>query len=206
MTETDLLALAVPLVRQGVLFVHLIVFAFAFVLVIQADLAMIRGGYSAGQRDLHRDARVTAWLLLALWGSGLVLVGLGSGFGMQALAGNPKVAAKLTVVTVLTLNGLLLHVFAFPRMAGMVPLSRAGITLCVVLGAVSSVSWVASAAIGTARIVAPLLRYHDYLVLYGLGLGIGLMVALTVVRPLLVRQWGQRVLRGHRDAVCPQGG
>lgn len=206
MTETDLLALAVPLARQVALFVHLIVFAFAFVLVMQADLAMIRGGYAAGQRDLHRDARVTAWLLVALWGSGLVLIGLGSGFGVQALAAAPKVAAKLTVVTVLTLNGVLLHLFAFPRMAGLVPLSRAGITLCVVLGAVSSVSWVTAAGIGTARIVAPLLRYQDYLTLYVLGLAVGLTVGLTVVRPQLIRQWGQRVLRRHRDAVCPQGG
>ena len=200
MTEADLYAVAVPVARQAALFLHLVVFAFAFVLVVQADIAMLRGDYAAGTRDLHADARATAWLLLALWLTGGTLIALGSGFSVSALTASPKIAAKLTVVTILTVNGTLLHLFAFPRLTGELPLSRSGITLCVTLGAVSSVSWLTATGIGVARIIAPLLDYAHYIGLYTTGLGLGLTIAIALVRPHLIRQ------QGHTAPTCRQPG
>lgn len=189
----DLQAHGLTLARQVALFLHLIAFAFAFVLVAKSDLAMILGKYRENAARLREDTRAVSWLLVALWITGFALIGLGSGLSWEPIANNPKVLAKLTVVAVLTINGGLLHAVAFPaltRDGGR--MSAGALTACVVMGAVSSVSWVAASLIGASRIVAPMMGYQHYMAAYGAALAIGLVVALVVVRPLIARQFSGR--------------
>jgi hypothetical protein len=189
----DLQTIGVPLARQIALFLHLMAFAFAFVLVAKGDVAMLLGKYRKNTARLREDARAVAWLLVALWVTGFALIALNTGFNWQPIADNPKVLAKLTVVAVLTLNGGLLHALAFPVLArdgGTA--SATALTGCVILGAVSSVSWVAASLIGASRIIAPLMGYHHYMAAYGAALAVGLAVALLVARPLIARQFAGR--------------
>ncbi|WP_073955646.1 hypothetical protein [Thalassospira sp. TSL5-1] len=178
------------LIYQAVLIAHLFSFAFAIVLVAKADLAMLSGAYHAGRRNLTSDARNTAFWLAMLWISGLALIGMGIGFAPAAIMANGKVFAKVTVVAILTLNGLFLHFYAFPFFAG----SRGTITnfqilVCSVSGAVSSVSWLFASLFGVARKVAPFMTYQNFMSVYLICLAGGLAIALTFARPFIRRNF-----------------
>lgn len=191
----------VPLIRQSVLMLHLFAFAFAFVLVARADIAMLRGQYQEGRYDLGRDAVYTAWLLGLLWVSGVALIGLGIGFDVAAITANGKVFAKVTVVSILTINGIFLHLYAFPVFADKQgKASSVRLLICTILGAVSSVSWFCASAFGAARVVAPWLGYQHFMLFYGTCLAAGLFVAILFVRPVLRRQLERR------SSVVPSAG
>ncbi|WP_148219220.1 hypothetical protein [Azospirillum sp. B510] len=190
MQATMLFDVGLLIGRQIFLFAHLVAFAFSFVTVIRGDWAMLRGDYFAGRRDLGEDAKQIAWLLAILWLSGLGLIALGPGLSVQALTGSPKILAKLTVVFVLTGNGLLLHNIAFPALSGeRRALPPVMLSLCLVLGAVSTTSWLFAGLIGAARVVAPLLNYQHYMAAYTGAMAIGVLVALFAVRPLMLRHF-----------------
>ncbi|MFH1803274.1 MAG: hypothetical protein ABID63_00105 [Pseudomonadota bacterium] len=178
----------IPLTQQFVLIVHLFAFAFAFVLVTVADLAMLRGHYHDGRRNLERDASFTALLLLALWVSGLILIGMGTGFDVDAITSNGKVFAKLTVVTILTVNGVFLHFYAFPlfERKGR-SISPIRLSICTLLGAISSVSWMCASVIGASRLVAASLSYGNFIEFYLICLVAGGMVSVVFIRPLIKR-------------------
>jgi len=103
---------------------------------------------------LRTTVRVVLISLIALWMTGLTLVWLGFSADPDHYFANEKLWAKFSVVIVLTLNGVSLHRFVFPRLTrGTVlmelPLSqRAGFA---VVGAVSTVSWLFAALLGVAR-------------------------------------------------------
>lgn len=187
MLSVNLQEFLMPLLRQIVLVVHLFSFAFAFVLVVRADIAMLRGQYREGRGNLKKDANSTALLLLALWVSGVAIIGLNMGFDWAAIMANGKVFAKVTVVAILTINGVFLHFYAFPLFEGGAASSRR-LLICSVLGAVSSVSWLFASLFGVARIVAPFLTYDHFMMLYLLCLTVGLAIAVLFVWPMLRRQ------------------
>ncbi|MEQ8393520.1 MAG: hypothetical protein RIB30_21230 [Thalassospira sp.] len=203
MPDFYLLEFGMPLVRQIVLIVHLFAFAFAIVLVARGDVAMLRGEYLCGVRDLKTDANITAVLLLVLWGTGLGLIGMGVGFDLAAVLTNGKILAKLTVVLILTLNGIFLHFYAFPLMSGSGAGARESaneirLFICCLLGALSSVSWICASVFGAARIIAPMASFSHFMEFYGAALVCGVVVGLMVVRPLLRRQ----LLNAKTDAGC----
>jgi hypothetical protein len=66
---------------------------------------------------LGKAASVATLALVVLWITGLAVIGMDTGFDTELLATKPKLLAKLSVVTVLTVNSLALHLLAFPRMA-----------------------------------------------------------------------------------------
>lgn len=170
--------------RQFLLFAHLLTFALAFALIVKEDLALMRS-WRLNATALARTGNTIVLLLALLWASGGGLVFLEFGTDLSVLLDRPKLLAKMTVVAVLTINGLLLHAVAFPMLTR--PQRRPGraAAVCAALGAVSSVSWIYAAFIGTARLIAPLMDLEKFLSLYALALGAGLLVALVVVRPML---------------------
>jgi uncharacterized membrane protein YidH (DUF202 family) len=123
--------------RVVLVFAHLLLCVFALREVLVADWQLLRRGLRARQMQwLHR--RVGA-LLIGLWITGL------------ALAEQPKLLLKLLVVAVLTLNGVLLHRWCFPRV-GRLPGLPFGERLAVLMaGAASTASWLVAAFLGTAR-------------------------------------------------------
>ena len=138
------------------LFAHTVTFAIALSAVLREDLALIK----ARRVDPHRlveTMRTLTFALGALWVTGLALVSLEVGVDALALLASPKLAAKLFVVAALTANGLALHTLAFPLLRGQRIQGRFSLSLPVVLGAISTVSWLYASFIGVSRLIAPMM-------------------------------------------------
>lgn len=175
------------LVRQVVLFAHVVAFAIALSAVLREDVALIK----VRRIDPHRladTARTLTRVLIALWVTGLALVAFDVGLDARALIASPKLAAKLIVVSALTVNGLALHALAFPILRRPQTQGRSGLFVPVVLGAISTVSWLYASFIGVSRLIAPLMNFTDFVALYGVLLTGAIAVALVFVHPRLTRR------------------
>jgi hypothetical protein len=173
----------VLLVRQGLLFLHLVAFAIAFAEIVRADWRLLRTpriDFGA----LHATAGLVGLMLLMLWATGLGLIALDTGFDPSAIAARPKLVMKLIAVTVLTANGVLLHHFAFPQLRVGVR-SHSRLAVIAALGAISTVTWTYAAFVGSARLIAGAMSLEAFLALYGIGLVTGIAVAVIVVAPVL---------------------
>ncbi|MBC8058563.1 MAG: hypothetical protein H7Y61_18490 [Rhizobiales bacterium] len=176
-------------IRQALLVVHAGAFAFAFSTVLREDWALVRTR-QIDIASLARAARTLTRALIALWATGLALMALQLGFDAGAVLESPKLAAKLLVVSALTFNGMALHALVFPRLLvrpgdGPVVLP----TRAVVLGAVSTASWLVASFIGLSRMVAPSMRLSDYLAVYAAVLAIAVGTALIAMRPAGAFTW-----------------
>ena len=154
--------LAQEFARLGLVYVHLIACCVALGLVIVSDLAMVRElfrGPSAQsqshtrQMDLLQSIVVKA--LAVLWLSGAAICALDASIkgGLQYFT-NPKLQAKILMVTILTVNGVVLHHSVLPwvKKAGSVlrlPFSQTALAL--LAGTVSGVSWLYAALLGVGR-------------------------------------------------------
>jgi hypothetical protein len=177
------------LIHQLVLFTHLIAFAIAFSAVLREDLSMLR----ARRIDVPRLARTATTLtaaLIALWCTGLALMVFDLGLDPRLVFVNPKLAAKLVVVLALTANGVALHTLAFPLLRGGRGMAPGGAAVPVVLGAISSASWLCASFIGVARLIAPPMHFRDFMLLYAVLLAGAIAVALLFVRRRVARLLG----------------
>ena len=147
------------LLRMGIVYLHLIACCVALGSVFMSDMQLIKGlirseGGAVAADHLQGLHHNLAWALLALWITGLAVVGLDVwNTGANVLA-NPKLQAKFTVVLLLTVNGLALERFVLPAMKKAGALMRLTFTnrmLAVFVGAVSGVSWFYAAALGIGR-------------------------------------------------------
>ncbi len=168
------------LVRQAMLFAHTIAFAIALSAVLREDWSLLRERRIDTPR-LAATARTLTVALAVLWATGLSLIAIDIGLDAHAIAASPKLAAKLLVVTALTANGAALHVLAFPLLRS----ARPRLAVPVVLGAISTASWLYASFIGVSRAIAPLLSFADFLLLYAALLAASIGVALLVVKPRL---------------------
>jgi hypothetical protein len=192
---------SIVLLKQLLLFVHMLLFAFALSEVVHADLRLLRSKKLDLDRIPSTARRLTA-LLALLWLTGIVLVLLAFGFDLSEFQSNDKLVAKILVVTVLTANGFLLHAIAFPMLRRS---SWAAATVASALGAISTVSWLYASFVGVSRLIAPELNLADFTITYlSLLLG-GLSISLLFVRPLLERKLGrsfaEKIGGVHRDAT-----
>jgi hypothetical protein len=164
--------------RLLLLFVHLLLCAFALQRVLSTDLRVLRGNLQPD--ELAATHRVVLRLLAGLWLSGLALASIDLGFDPTLLAGRPKLACKLATAGALTANGVLLRRYCFPRLVSGQRLARAEATLVVCAGAVSTSTWLLAAFLGIAR---PLQAWPlpALLALCGGVVGGAVVVALVVV-------------------------
>ncbi len=104
--------------------------------------------------DLRTAADIMFIALVILWITGLALVVLGYLENPAQYLMNEKLWAKFTVVSILTINGLFLHYFSFPRVishSGLLGRSVLEQTLIATTGAISSTSWLFACFLGIAR-------------------------------------------------------
>jgi hypothetical protein len=101
------------LVCQALLYGHIIAFALALATILKEDVRLLRAK-RIDSASLLASAKLVKWLLLALWVTGVPMVMMDIGTDVSLLLGKPKLLAKLIVVGALTLNGILMHLFAFP--------------------------------------------------------------------------------------------
>jgi hypothetical protein len=166
---------------QALLYGHIIAFALALAAVIKEDVHLLRESHF-DTTSLLATAKLVKWLLLALWVTGVPMVMIDIGTDVSLLLGKPKLLAKLIVVGALTLNGILLHLVAFPMVTGKPQNPNKAATIAATLGAVSTTSWLYASFVGVARIVAPYFSLHDFIILYLLALAIAVSFAILVVR------------------------
>ena len=168
--------------RQGVLFAHLVAFAIAISTVLREDWMLISTRRIAWHR-LLATARVLTISLVALWATGGALVALDVGLSFAAIGANAKLTAKLLVVLALTVNGFALHAIAFPMLRRA---HRAGrkspMTVPFLLGAVSTASWLYASFVGVARLIAPSMTVSGFMAGYVLLVISSTAVALTLSR------------------------
>lgn len=141
-----------------VIYIHLISACIAVGVLLMQDLALAKTRGNAlsaqGIDELKRTATIISGSLGALWISGLVLVLMGYLENPQQYLLNQKLWAKFSVVSILTLNGFVLHRFSFPRVVsqtGVAKLDHVEKTLVVLSGSTSTLSWLFSCYLGIAR-------------------------------------------------------
>jgi hypothetical protein len=105
----------------------------------------------------------------------------------DALMARPKLVAKLLVVIALTANGVALHTFAFPRLGRAGIQERPSVVVPVVLGAISTASWLYASFIGVARVIAPSMSLQNFMTWYATLLMVAIIVGLVFVRPRVSR-------------------
>ncbi|BAL26721.1 hypothetical protein [Azoarcus sp. KH32C] len=177
----------VSIVRMGFVLLHLLA-------MVAAGAGIAFGDYAIFARQridttlLRKAAGAVTAALLVLWVTGLTMIWLDTRFELAALMTKPKLLAKLTVVVLLSLNGLALHRVAFRRLCEPQDDARRAARLPAVLGAISVVTWLHAAFVGLAKPAAALLGYGGFLGLYGVSLTVGVAAALWFVRPRLARR------------------
>ena len=146
-------------IRMAIVYLHLIACCVAIGLVLTNDIAMIKNLFN-DEQDMKDDnhlahlPRIVSLALIALWITGLGIIGLdvstqGTGYLM-----NPKLQAKVVVVVLLTFNGFILHKIVLPGLQEARTLLRLDFkarTVAIFTGVVSGVSWFAAALLGVGR-------------------------------------------------------
>src|SRR5262245_50087402 len=110
--------------RLGLVYVHLLACCVAIGLVLNSDLTLVKS-MSTGDRsaDLAHNTEmkqlqsIVALALAVLWATGAWIIALDTSTkgGLHYFA-NPKIQAKILMVSLLTLNGVLLHNLVLPWM------------------------------------------------------------------------------------------
>ena len=147
--------------RLGLVYFHLIACCVALGLVLSSDVAMVRDllkGEGPHEREHLRQMdslqNIVVWALAGLWITGIAICALDSSIkGMQYFA-NPKLQAKILMVTILTLNGVVLHHKVLPwikKAGSMLRLSFNRTVFALLAGTVSGVSWLYAAMLGVGR-------------------------------------------------------
>jgi hypothetical protein len=181
----------VEFARLGVVYFHLIACCVAIGLVLTSDIAMVKqllkGDASGHHNDAHLESlqKIVGLALVALWITGIGIIGIDyAGKGMEYFL-NPKLQAKIGIVVLLTFNGFLLHSAVMPALkkaGSLLKLSFNLRMLALFSGALSGVSWFYAAMLGVCRPLAWKYSLVELLAAYPVLIvgGFGAMVLLTV--------------------------
>ena len=165
--------------RIVLIFSHVVVCAFAITAVLRTDIRIMGGNFC--RQGIEQEARQIAWLLAALWITGLAIIYLDTGFSPDILMTKSKLLLKLLCVLMLSLNGWVLHYVSFPVLTrDSETLTRTESVLLCVTGALSTSHWLLAAFIGMS---APLgqLPFNTLLSTYGVFVCSILLLSITFV-------------------------
>ncbi len=176
-------------------YAHLLAACVSVGILLLQDLALAKTRGNPLPEKMVHDLRTAADIMFAalvvLWVTGLALVIVGYLDNPQQYLMNPKLWAKFTVVSILTLNGLLLHYFSFPRVVshtGLLGRSPLEQSLIATTGAISSTSWLFACFLGIARHWNYTAQYEFVMLVYA-ALVIGaVIVACKIMHSLRVQE------------------
>jgi hypothetical protein len=161
---------------------HLLAAGIAIGVLFMQDLSLAKWrGRAMSQEaiaDLRTNSTIVTLALALLWITGIVIVGIGYAENAAYIL-NEKLWVKVVVVCALTLNGLFLHYYSFPRLAspeGFLATRWIEQFLVMVTGAVSLVSWLYACYLGIARPWNNTEPFSFVLGVYGICLLIALMI------------------------------
>jgi hypothetical protein len=174
-----------------IVYAHLLAACVSIGILVIQDLAIAlsRGNPLSANavQELKKSAEIVAVALVVLWLSGLTLVLLGYLDNPQQYLFNQKLWAKFNVVAVLTINGIFLHYYSFPRVTsvkGILGLPKVEQILVALTGAVSSVSWFFACYLGIARPWNYTVEFSFIMAIYGGLIAVAFIVACEVLRGL----------------------
>lgn len=172
-----------------VIYAHLLAACVAVGSLLIQDLALWRSRHRVLTGDestaLRNTAHIVLIALVVLWVSGVGLVTMGYFENPAEYFANQKLWAKVSVVIVLSLNGVFLHFYSFPKVVGnkailQLPATDQKWIGC--SGALSTISWLFACYLGIARNWNYSIDYTSIMLLYaGLVLS-GFIVAHHVMR------------------------
>lgn len=184
------------MLKTLIVYAHLLAACVAVGVLLIQDLALAKSKGSrlseTAIKDLTKSADIMFIALVVLWISGLALVLVGYIDNPQQYLLNEKLWAKFTVVSVLTLNGIALHYFSFPRMIssrGLLGQPAIEQILMALTGAISTVSWLFACYLGIARNWNYTVDYSFVMFIYS-----GLLICAFIV--------AGEVLRGMRKGYA----
>jgi hypothetical protein len=180
------------LCRLAIVFLHLIACCTAIGTVLLSDIGMVKQLLSrkippptVDKHHLLSLQNIVLLALLALWISGAAIVAFDMSYKGTAYLGNPKLQAKILVVTILSLNGAALHYRVLPwllKAGSLLKLSFRQTMLSVFAGSLSGVSWFYAAMLGVGKPLSwkysllELLGIYPVLVLFGF---FGMVIVVT---------------------------
>lgn len=147
----------VDLVRYAHILVVAVGFGGAFLTDMHA-LSRLSSPIDQGFLSMMRFYHATIWYsLIAMWITGLVMIYIRTGFELANFT--PKLFAKLTVVSILTLNAKIIHKVVMPLIAENIGKNLMWMPLDIkiwlaVIGAVSTSSWMLALAMGSSKVLA----------------------------------------------------
>jgi hypothetical protein len=177
--------------RLAVLYMHLIACCVAIGMILTNDMAMIvalvNGKLESANETSHLQAlQVTvSRALLALWLTGIAIIALDVWDKGRIYFDNPKLHAKVIIVCLLTLNGMVLHRYVLPglmRAGSLLNMRLKHSLVAIFIGAVSGVSWMYAAMLGVGRPLAwkytlgELMAAYPFLIAMGFALMSALML------------------------------
>lgn len=175
------------ILRLALLYAHLISFAITISAIARQDYRLLIKGFDAQELSALKETSKVVVLGLSI----LILTGIGisavdTGLQWSVMLEQPKLLAKICVVTALVGNGVLLHTFAVPCLTRKSNHPRWVAGLLCLLGSISSASWLYASFLGIAKPLATKLQWHEFMLLYGVLVALGFFVALLMVgRPLM---------------------
>ncbi len=171
--------------RIALVFSHVVLCAFALTAVLRTDLKLLLGNFT--RSEVKAAASLVTVLLFALWGSGLAIIYVDTGFSLAVLATKAKLLLKLLCVSTLTINGIVLHHISFPiLMRDSQRITRMESFFLVVTGGLSTSHWMLAAFVGMS---APLGRLPFEILLAAYVV----FVALVVVASLFFAPIASRI-------------
>ena len=178
------------MLKTLLVYIHLIAACLALGVLLIQDIALAkwRGGVMDADAiaNLQRNSGLVTLALVVLWVSGLAIVVIGY-LDNPAYLQNQKLWGKYTVVSILTLNGLLLHYYSFNVLTstrGFIGASRTAQLVVLVTAVVSLVSWLYSCYLGIARPWNNVAPYSYVMMVYSIVLTGALIIALGLWREL----------------------
>lgn len=167
--------------RLALLYAHLIAFAICLSAIARADWRLLRRGFAAlDMTTLQSTTRVVVPGLIALLLTGAGIASIDTGLQWAAILAQPKLMAKLCVVSALVANGIALHALAFPQLGRKSNHPRLVAVLMCLSGAISSVSWLYAGFLGIAKPLVGRLNWLEFMMAYGLLVAIGFIAALLL--------------------------
>lgn len=178
------------MLKTFLVYIHLIAACLAIGVLLIQDIALAkwRGGVmdTDAIANLQRNSGLVTLALVVLWVSGLAIVVIGY-LDNPAYLQNQKLWGKYTVVSILTLNGLLLHYYSFNVLTsarGFIGAGRTAQLVVLVTAVVSLVSWLYSCYLGIARPWNNVAPYSYVMMVYSIVLTGALVIALGLWREL----------------------
>ena len=180
--------------RILLVYFHLIACCVAIGAILISDLGILvrlyQGRIDKRAANLEYLKQTVSAMLVILWITGLLLITHDAvGNGWSHTLSNPKLQAKIIVVALLTVNGMLLHYRVLPMMSkasSLLRLAAGQRTWAIWAGALSGVSWMYAAFLGVARPLAWKTPLLDLLLAYPV------LIALAFSGMWLFTSWAVR--------------